>query len=116
MIGMVAQNEQGGLPAIGEGEGRMPGGEVMFAGDDEPAHEHEAQEEEGEEGDREDVPDDEDEDSDEVFLPVRIVQNLLGRLWGGRAEVDSNSDSDHEAGRREPGADGGEGSRADDVD
>ncbi|KAF8582034.1 DUF654-domain-containing protein [Ramaria rubella] len=119
VLGVMAQD--GGLEAAPVEDGRMPGGEAILAEPDEERMEDEEQATaavaaaapEGDSGDAEES------GHDEPFLPVRIVRNLIGRLWGRNVAEEGASGSDSDPERDETvdaGAAGGGGPRADDVD
>ncbi|KAL1698609.1 transcriptional repressor TCF25-domain-containing protein [Schizophyllum commune] len=78
----------GEMPGLGEGEW------VQEVEVDEHGHEEEQGEEEEDEEDEDE--DEEDEDEDIEPMPVRVIRNLLGRLWGGGAAQQDESSSDEE--------------------
>ncbi|KAH7880601.1 transcriptional repressor TCF25-domain-containing protein [Lentinula edodes] len=99
-IGAEQDNGDRGMP------GQMPGLDDFFFGgadnngareafNDRPIGEEDAREDEDEEDDDEE---NEDEDEDIAPMPVRVIRNLLGRLWGAGANVnvDDSTDSDEE--------------------
>ncbi|KAJ4484000.1 transcriptional repressor TCF25-domain-containing protein [Lentinula lateritia] len=99
-IGAEQDNGDRGMP------GQMPGlDDFLFGGadnngareafNDRPIGEEDAREDEDEEDDDEE---NEDEDEDIAPMPVRVIRNLLGRLWsaGSNVNVDDSTDSDEE--------------------
>ncbi|KAI5830065.1 DUF654-domain-containing protein [Schizophyllum commune Tattone D] len=97
MAGVEGVFGEGGMP------GEMPGlGEGEWVQEEE-VNEHEHEEVRAEEEEEEDEDDEEEDDEDIEPMPVRVIRNLLGRLWGGgSAQQNEDSSSDEDDAVRHP--------------